>query len=180
MGVPLPPPDEPLPEDIEVQLSKVVSEAAQRVLQQSQAEQSQQQAQEQAEDPIIQMRQKELEIREMETVANIEDKKARLELDQQKAMGRDALDRERIESNQLVAQAKIGASIAEKTMEIESKDGELESQEVMEGVRAGLKAQELLMQEREIDSREVLEGVKMGQQAAIEQLRKENEETEEE
>ena len=78
------------------------------------------------------------------------------------------------------AAPRVGASIAEKTMEIESKDGELESQEVMEGVRAGLKAQELLMQEREIDSREVLEGVKMGQQAAIEQLRKENEETEEE
>ena len=56
IGVPLPPPDEALPDDVEVQLSKLVAEASERILQQGMAEQQQQQQQQQAEDPILQMR----------------------------------------------------------------------------------------------------------------------------
>ena len=64
LGVPLPKPNERLPEDVEVQLSKLVAEASQQVLAQSKGSAQQQQAQQMAQDPLIQMQQKELEIKE--------------------------------------------------------------------------------------------------------------------
>ena len=66
LGMPLPPQDEKLPPEIELQLSAMMAEAAQQVLQQSQQQAAQQQAQQQAQDPVIQMQQQELKIREQE------------------------------------------------------------------------------------------------------------------
>lgn len=63
MGVPMPKPNEELPEDLEVELSRLVAQAAQQLLQQNKAQAQQQQAQQQAQDPLIQMQQKELEIK---------------------------------------------------------------------------------------------------------------------
>jgi len=66
LGVPMPKPDEDLPEDIEVQLSRLVAQASQQVLAQSKGQAAQQQAQQQAQDPIIQMQQAELQIKQQE------------------------------------------------------------------------------------------------------------------
>jgi hypothetical protein len=66
LGVPMPKPDEDLPEDVEVQLSRLVAQAAQQVLAQSRGQVAQQQAQQQAQDPLIQMQQAELKIKEQE------------------------------------------------------------------------------------------------------------------
>jgi len=63
MGVPLPPPDEKLPEDIEVQLSRLVAQASTQLMQQNVQQAQQAQAQQQAQDPIIQMQQQELQIK---------------------------------------------------------------------------------------------------------------------
>jgi hypothetical protein len=63
MGVPLPPPDEKLPEDIEVQLSRLVAQASTQLMQQNIQQAQQAQAQQQAQDPIIQMQQQELQIK---------------------------------------------------------------------------------------------------------------------
>jgi hypothetical protein len=63
MGVPLPPPDEKLPEDIEVQLSRLVAQASTQLMQQNMQQAQQAQAQQQAQDPIIQMQQQELQIK---------------------------------------------------------------------------------------------------------------------
>lgn len=63
LGVPLPAPNEDLPEDVEVQLARLVAQASQQVLAQSKGQAAQQQAQQMAQDPMIQMQQKELEIR---------------------------------------------------------------------------------------------------------------------
>ncbi len=48
LGVPLPKPDETLPEDVEFELSKVMAEAAQKLAAKSAAEAQQEQAQQQA------------------------------------------------------------------------------------------------------------------------------------
>ena len=48
MGVPLPPPGEQLPEDAEVQLSKLIAQASTQVLQMHKSEVAQEQAQQQA------------------------------------------------------------------------------------------------------------------------------------
>jgi len=66
MGVPLPPPDEPLPEDVEVNLSRLVAQAGVQLMQQNQQQAAQQAAMQQAQDPIIQMQQQELQIRAQE------------------------------------------------------------------------------------------------------------------
>ena len=63
LGVPMPKPDEDLPEDVEVQLSRLVAQASQQVLAQSKGQAAQQQAQQQAQDPLIQMQQQELQIK---------------------------------------------------------------------------------------------------------------------
>ena len=66
LGMPLPPEDEKLPPQIELQLSAMMAQAAQQVLQQNQAQAAQQQAQQQAQDPVLQLQQKELQLREQE------------------------------------------------------------------------------------------------------------------
>ena len=66
MGVVLPPPDEPLPESVEVELSRLVATATQQLLQIHKGEAQQQQAQEQMKDPLVQMQMQELQIKQAE------------------------------------------------------------------------------------------------------------------
>jgi len=63
LGVPLPPPNEEMPKEAEVMLSRMTAQAAQQVLAQSKGQAMQQQAQQQAQDPVIQMQMQELQIK---------------------------------------------------------------------------------------------------------------------
>ena len=66
LGVPLPPPDEPLPEDAEVMLSRLVAQGAQQVLAASKGQVANQQAQQMQQDPVMQLQQAELQIKKQE------------------------------------------------------------------------------------------------------------------
>ena len=66
LGVPLPPPDEPLPEDAEVMLSRLVAQGAQQLLAASKGQAAQQQAQQMQQDPVMQLQQAELQIKKQE------------------------------------------------------------------------------------------------------------------
>ena len=66
LGASLPPPDEKLTPDVEVQLSRLVAEAAKQLLQINKGQAAQAQAQQQAQDPIIQMQQQELQLKGQE------------------------------------------------------------------------------------------------------------------
>jgi hypothetical protein len=66
LGVPLPPPDEAMPEDAEVMLSRLVAQGAQQVLAASKGQAANQQAQQMQQDPVMQMQQAELAIRKQE------------------------------------------------------------------------------------------------------------------
>jgi hypothetical protein len=66
LGSSLPHPEEQLPEELEVRLSQLTAQAAGRLLQKDQQEAAAQQAAQQAQDPLIQMQQKELAIKEQE------------------------------------------------------------------------------------------------------------------
>lgn len=66
LGVPLPPPDEEMPEDAEVMLSRLVAQGAQQVLAASKGQAANQQAQQMAQDPVMQMQQAELAIKKQE------------------------------------------------------------------------------------------------------------------
>ena len=66
LGVQLPPPDEQLPEDVEVQLARLIADAGKQVAQAHQQQAAQQQAQQQAADPLFQLEQAKVKVQEME------------------------------------------------------------------------------------------------------------------
>jgi hypothetical protein len=66
LGVPLPPPDEELPEDIEVDLARLVADAGKQLTQAHQQQAAQQQAQQQAQDPVLQLRRQEAATKQAE------------------------------------------------------------------------------------------------------------------
>ena len=83
MGVPLPKPDERLPEDVEVQLSRLTALAATQLMQQHQAQAQQAQAQQQAQDPLVQMQQQELQIKTQEAQTKAQKVQGELAIRQQ-------------------------------------------------------------------------------------------------
>ena len=84
LGMPLPPPEEKLPPQIEVALSGMMAQAAQQVLQQNQQQAAQQQAQQQAQDPVLQAQQKELAIREREVNIKEQEVQGKLAIENKK------------------------------------------------------------------------------------------------
>jgi hypothetical protein len=131
LGVDLPMPDEDMPPELEVQISRMIAQAAPQVLQQSQAQvaqqQAQQQAQETAADPLVQLQQQELqlkaqevEIKKAKTLADIEIDKAKLQL-----------EAARIQSEE----RKAGAQMGMKAQEAKQK---MEMEQHAEGVRIGV------------------------------------------
>ena len=63
LGVPLPDMEKQLPEELEVEVSRMMAMAATKLLQKDQAEVAQQQAQQAAQDPLVQMQQQELQLK---------------------------------------------------------------------------------------------------------------------
>jgi hypothetical protein len=113
LGSALPPPNEEMPEVIEEQLSKLLSEAAIELTQQKQAQAAQQQAQAAQQDPIMQMQQKELQLKEAEVQRKAQKDQtdaqlaaARLQLDQEKASNTATLEAGRIATQTEQASAK--------------------------------------------------------------------------
>ncbi len=83
IGVPLPPPEEKLPESIELELSRLIAQGAGQLMQKNAAQAQQQQAQQMQQDPIIQMQQQELQIRAQEAQAKAQKIQGDLAIKQQ-------------------------------------------------------------------------------------------------
>ena len=135
LGVPLPKLGEPLPADVEADVSRLSAAAGEQLLQKNTAEVQQQQAQQQAQDPLIQMQQAELRIKEQEAqtkaqkvMADIEIDKERLSIELQKGQ----LDRLEMESRERIEGAKLGAQAIEK-------DKDLQAKQLIEGAKLGVK-----------------------------------------
>jgi len=131
LGVEMPPEDAPLPEDVEVELSRLVAMAAQKLMQQNQADAQQAEAQKQAQDPLTQMQQKELQIKEAEVMGKLEIERDRLELEYAKAEGNIDVQRERIRSEDRREGARIGVRVA-------SQIEDAKRQDKNEGIRLGI------------------------------------------
>jgi len=127
LGMPLPAPDEPMPKEIEVDLSRLIADAAQKLLQKNSAEAQQQQAQQQAQDPLMQMQQAELQLKAQE----IENKKAKtladIEIDKAKLQ----IEMERIQSQERQSGAQMG-------MKAQESKAKMAAQQQTEGVRMGI------------------------------------------
>ena len=134
LGFELPGPEEPLPEDIEFRISRLAAMAAAQLSGKNQQEQQQAAQEEQMNDPILQMQQKELEIKEMEAQRRMQSEMGRLELDTQKAAARASLDQQRLRQQLDIEEARLAARIAENS-----------SSDQIAGLKAGIEiAKEVL------------------------------------
>jgi hypothetical protein len=113
------------------QKPKLTAQAAEQLLQLNQKEAAQQQAQQQAQDPLIQMQQQELAIKQQEVQIKAQKSQADIELDKARLM----LDKEKIDSQERIEGAKLGAKSAF------DKD-KLEADQNARGVEIGLKLSE--------------------------------------
>ena len=119
LGVPLPPEGEQLPEDVEVELSRAVAQAAEKLLQKDQAEAQMQQNQAAQQDPLVQMQQRELAIKEGELQRKIQKDQVDAQLRAADIQSRDERERLRIESQEEIAGAQIGAKVGADNMKAE-------------------------------------------------------------
>jgi multidrug efflux pump subunit AcrA (membrane-fusion protein) len=133
LGIPLPAPGDEIPEELELQVSRLAAEASKRVLANSQAEVAQKRAQQQAQDPIVQMQQQELVLKQAE---------------QQRKAQKDQLDIQLKQAELALKEKEMLADAAAKADELKIKEQELL-------VRAAKDADEL-------STKKQLEGMKMG------------------
>ena len=114
LGVEMTAPDVELPEEMEVQLSKLVAQASQQLLQTNQAKAQQQQAQQAAQNPMLQMQQAELQLRAEELKRKEADSQRDFEIAQQKIR----LEQERlaIEAQKEVARLQMQSQNTEKKL----------------------------------------------------------------
>jgi hypothetical protein len=123
LGVPLPPPDEQLPPDVEVQLSKLVAQAAAQMVQKNMAEAQQAQQQQEAQDPLNVIQREELEIKKQELQLKAQKQQADIEIDKAKLM---------IEAGTLDSQQAL------KDKEHMFKEKELSARQMQDGAKFGM------------------------------------------
>jgi hypothetical protein len=133
LGVPYPAPNEELPEEMEVEISRLAAAGAQKLLQANQAMVQQAQAQQQAQDPIVQMQQQELQLQAQE----LQRKAAKDQTDAQLKAAQIETERMRIQSQMEMDGARLGAQIAKDQMEQEFQAGVEAVRNEIEGTRIG-------------------------------------------
>jgi hypothetical protein len=138
-GVPMPEPDAPMDEAMEIEISRLAAAAGQKLLAKNQAETAQQQQAQQAQDPILQMQQQELQIKQMDA----QTKQTKLAIDAAAKQDQLDLERERIAAQKEIAGLQVGAKIA-------TDKANLSSKEQLEGLKMGVEiAREATAPERQ-------------------------------
>jgi hypothetical protein len=146
--------DEPMSEEYEVQLSRMVAQAAQQLTTQNQAAAAQQQAQQQAQDPIIQMQQQELQIKAQEQQrkaqrdqADITLENRRLDIEEQRTMGQLEIegtrlgaqikkDKETLDRKSEFEGTKLGVDMAHKKQQVDVQKGQVAAQLIAAEINA--------------------------------------------
>ena len=131
LGVALPSEDEPMPEDVEIEVSRLTKMAADRLLQKNQAEAQQQQAQQQAQDPVIQLQQAELQLKKMEIEGKLDIENKKLQIAAQNSQQNISVQRERLASEDKREGARLGVRIASQIDDAARNDK-------AEGIRLGI------------------------------------------
>ena len=126
MGVPLPPPEEKLPEDVEVQLSRLIAEAGAQLLQLNQSQAQQAQNAQMAQDPMIQMQQAELQLKGQEVQRKTQKDAAEVQLKQSQQQ----IERERIMTQKEIDMARLQADMEKNQMSLAS-DTETEKRRML-------------------------------------------------
>tara|TARA_R110002020_G_scaffold76170_4_gene193355 strand:+ start:6192 stop:8723 length:2532 start_codon:yes stop_codon:yes gene_type:complete len=154
LGIELPPIGMELPPEIESRLSSLIAQAAQQVLGKNQQQAQEEKNQELAEDPILQMQREELEIERQKVEsksaaeqAKTESDQAKVALEAEKARMRDDIQRLKIESDERIAGAKIGAEVAARQADQEVKDRKISADQEAKGAEIGRKIADNLLKD---------------------------------
>lgn len=130
LGVPLPPPNEKLPEEVEVQLSQLVAQASVQLLQQNMAQMQEKKNQQMQQDPLIQMQQAELQIKAQEaqtraqkTQADIQLAQEKLKLEAQRIMMDMQKEQQRVTSQERQTTQKLKADMVKNIVKPQPKPG---------------------------------------------------------
>jgi hypothetical protein len=133
LGVELPPPDAPLPEDIEVALSKLVADAAGKLLQKDQAEAQQQEIQQKMQDPVVMAQMQDAQNKQ----AEIQRKMAKDQADQMSRERQQQIEVERIRSQERIAGMNAGIKSMSQQQEFEQKRDYDIAKLKLDAIRAG-------------------------------------------
>jgi hypothetical protein len=165
LGAPLPyfkeEDDEHIPEDVEVQISRAVAQAAQQLTMQNMAQAQQQEAQQKAEDPIVQMQMQELalkgqeqerkaakdasdvQLRQLEIETNKEIELNKIELEARKfgaSLAKDkekaAFEIEKLATDVDIAGHKMGMDAAKSSAQIDAQKGQIAAQLIAAQINA--------------------------------------------
>lgn len=124
LGAPLPAPNTMLPEDFEVQLSRLTARAAQQVLQQNTQMAQQQQNMQAQQDPVVQMQQAELQIKQQKEQREAAMDAAELQLKQQAQQQKVMMEQERLRSMERINNQNNQVKMIDKAAEIQrGRDG---------------------------------------------------------
>jgi hypothetical protein len=143
IGVPYPGPNEEMPEDMEVEISRLAAAGAQKLLQSNQAMMAQQQAQQAAQDPVVQMQQQELQIK----MAEVQRKAQKDQADVQLRTQQQQIEQQRISTQAEIEGAKLGAQIAKDKTQQDFDAATRAVDEQIKGVELGLKMGEKMTQQ---------------------------------
>jgi hypothetical protein len=143
LGVPYPDPNEEMPEDMEVEISRLAAAGAQKLLQSNQAMIAQQQAMQQAQDPLVQMQQQELQLK----AAELQRKAAKDQMDAQLKMSQQQIEQQRIQTQAEIEGAKLGAQIAREQTQQEFDEATQAVDAQIKGMELGMKMGEKITQQ---------------------------------
>ena len=138
MGIPLPTEGEVLPADVEKRLSPLIAAAASQmsIAQAKIAEMQKNQAL--LQDPIVMQKEKELQIRAADVQRKAQEAAAKLAQSAQTAAARNAIEVERIRSQERVAQAAVQQRMIDTVINAETDRKQIDSAEMQKGVDVGL------------------------------------------
>jgi hypothetical protein len=149
MGVPLPAHGSKLPPDVEEQLSGVQAAAAQKLLQADQAQAAQKQAQQQGQDPMVQLQQQELQIKQQANQAKTATDAAKLQLEQQKLLQKAQSDQAKLASAERRTAAEIQGKQTDTVIKTSASSDQTASRERQAGLTHQLGHAKLASSERE-------------------------------
>ena len=138
IGAELPPPNQEMPEELEIAISRLAARGAEQLLQKDQAEMAQQQAQAEMQNPLTQIQMQELQIK----AAEVERKKQKDIMDAAARADQLEIERMRVEKQAEIDGAKLGVQIAKSRAEGAAKNE-------AEGIKLGLEMGRVLREVRQ-------------------------------
>ena len=119
LGAPLPGPDEKMPEEIELQLSRLMADAGKQLTQIHQQEAAKQQAQQQAQDPMFQLEQAKVQIAQQEAAAKMQKVQGDLAIRTQELQLKAQAEAAKTQANAGKTQAEMQANAVKTQAEME-------------------------------------------------------------